>query len=299
MWAAMLTRVSSKLVRVRNALLLRRGTPKDFDWTPDTVPASFKVERRAAPPAIGHALNQCGIHGIEDDWLRALAIVKMLLRNAQDRGPIQADLETTFSEIGAGRGYCADYVRVYIAAAVGANLFCRQWAFSFDGFGGHGHTVVEVYDRDRERWRFLDVYNNVYAVRSRDEIALSVGELRALLASDSEAIEFRKAAEGRLGMPEVHKLRDYYRRGAGEWYLWFGNDVISRDRAVFARILKRISGRLSHRLGGGLGNLPALVAVADPANDADIVRMEALCRNVWLISVAAIVGAAMVVISWK
>ncbi len=40
----------------------------------------------------------------------------------------------------------------------------RQWGFSFDGFGGHGHTVVEVYDRQRGKWLLLDVFNNFHAV---------------------------------------------------------------------------------------------------------------------------------------
>ena len=45
-----------------------------------------------------------------------------------------------------------------------AGLTAREWGFSFDGFGGHGHALVEVYDRGLSKWVFLDVYNNIQAL---------------------------------------------------------------------------------------------------------------------------------------
>jgi hypothetical protein len=274
LWLASMLLPTANAVRVRNALLLRRGTPADFDWTPDRVPADFRVEHEAVPAVIAEAVASAGIRDIVDDWPRALALVTLLLRNARDAGPILADLATTYRGIVAGRGYCSDFVRVYIAAAHDAGLFCRQWAFSFDGFGGHGHTVVEVYDRQRSRWAFLDVHNNVFAVRKGDDRPLAVAALRGALLEAPASIEFRRAGEGRLGYPHADKLLDYYRRGAAQWYLWFGNDVISRERRGVAGWLHGWSGRAAHRLASALGGLPPIVALVEPGNESAVARME-------------------------
>ena len=279
-WLASMALPSSNAVRVRNALLLRRGTGSDFDWTPDRVPPGFRVEHQPAPTVIAEAVTAAGIRDVTGDWPRALALVTLLLRNVRDDGPIQADLATTYRGIVAGSGYCADFVRVFLAAAREAGLFCRQWAFSFDGFGGHGHTVVEVYDRQRSRWAFLDVHNNVFAVRTGDQVPLAATEVRAALLSAPESLEFRQAGKGRLGFPHAHKLLDYYRRGAPEWYLWFGNDVVSREQRGPAALVAGWSGRAAHRLSSAMGSLPPIVALVDPRSESAVARMEALRSRV-------------------
>ena len=171
-------------------------------------------------------------------------------------------------------------MRVFLAAAHEAGLFCRQWAFSFDGFGGHGHTVVEVYDRQRSRWAFLDVHNNVFAVRKGEHEPLAATDVRAALLSAPESLEFRQAGKGRLGFPHAHKLLDYYRRGAPEWYLWFGNDVVSREQRGPAALIAGWSGRAAHRLSSAMGSLPPIVALVDPRSESAVARMEALRSRV-------------------
>jgi hypothetical protein len=277
-WLARLTLPASQAVRVRNAFLLRRGRPEDFDWTPSTVPADFRVERRRAPPVIEAAVASAGIQNAGGDWQQARALVTMLVRHWRADGAIQSDLTSTYNGIVAGCGYCADYVRVYLAAACSAGLTCRQWAFSFDGFGGYGHTFVEVYDRQRAKWIFLDVHNNVYAVRGGSEELLGALDLnRALL--HSSPIEFRRASPGRLGFRHFDKLRDYYQRGANQWYLWWGNDVVTRDTAGLRGALAGVSGRLTHRLTSAF-RLPSIMAFSTSANEREIKRMERLRRHV-------------------
>ncbi len=279
-WLAMLTLPSHKALRVRNAFLLRRGRTEDFAWTPPTAPPDFRAEHGEAPPAIEAAVRAAGMRETDSDWQRARALVGMLVAHAQHDGGIQADLATTFQEIAAGYGYCADYVRVYLAAARSAGLFCRQWAFSFDGFGGHGHTFVEIYDRQRSAWTFVDVHNNVYAVLAGADVPADALALRRALLASPSAIEFRPAAPGRLGFPHFDKLLDYYRRGAAQWYLWWGNDVISREQTGIVQTVGRFSGRLAYRVGAALGQLPPLVVLAAPDNEPEIVRMEQLRRHV-------------------
>lgn len=279
-WLGVLVMSPSRAVRARNAFLLRRGGREDFDWTPASVPSAFRREQGAPPSGISQAVNDVGLSAIDDEWDRARAIAGMLLRHWKADAPIRADLSTTYEGIVAGGGYCADYVRVFMAAASASGLFCRQWSFSFDGFGGHGHTVVEVWVGRRGRWAMLDVHNNVFAVREGADTPLDVQGLREVLLDAPATIEFRRAAEGRLGFRHSDKLVDYYRRGAHGWYLWFGNDVASRERRGIARWVAPLSGRLSHRLASAFGGLPAIVALATPDNAAAIARMQRLKRNV-------------------
>jgi hypothetical protein len=291
-WLAYLTLPYAQAVRVRNAFLLRRGHADDFSWTPAKVPADFQVEHRRAPAVIEAALANAGKSDV-DDWNRAMALVTLLVRHWRHEGPIQADLTTTYHGIVAGGGYCADYVRVYLALAHAAGLFCRQWAFSFDGFGGHGHTFVEVYLRQQARWVFVDVFNNVCAYRPGTDRAVDALTVRNAVIERPASIEFRRAGEGRLGYAHVDKLVDYYRRGAAQWYLWWGNDVISRDSGGFAGALARVSGRLGHRLQSALGGLPPLVAMVTADNETQVARMEALRRSV-RVALSLVVGLVLV-----
>jgi hypothetical protein len=291
-WLAVLTLPAARAVRVRNAFLLRRGRAEDFAWTPATTPQDFRAEHLPAPTVIEAAVEAAGVSNANHDWQRARALVGMLVQHSRHEGGIRADLAATFAGIVAGYGYCADFVRVYIAAAGGAGLFCRQWAFSFDGFGGHGHTFVEIYDRERSVWSFVDVHNNVYAVLGGTEAPLDALALRNALIHAPASIEFRQAAPGRLGFPHFDKLLDYYRRGAGEWYLWWGNDVISREQGRLARATGTISDRLAHRVGSALGQLPPFVVLATPENERAIARMEKLRRHV--LAAAVLCGALVV-----
>lgn len=276
--------------RVRNALRLRRGDAGAFDWTPERLPEGFGVETVAPPATIASAARQAAAEG--DDWTRARALATMLVRHARRDGPIRADLDTTWKRIVAGDGYCADYVRVYMAAAHAVGLFCRQWSFSFDGFGGHGHTFVEVWDRQKQAWAFLDVHNNVYAVARGDARPLPALELRERLQRAPEEVEFVAAGPGRLGWEQPQKLRDYYRRGAEEWYLWWGNDVVSRSQRGVAGLLGRVSGRLAHRVGALTSRTP-LVALPTADNEPALRRLEALRGRLRLLAVAAAALLAM------
>ncbi len=288
-WLALLALPVRRMVRVRNAFLLRRGQRADFLWTPAKTPSDFRVERECAPKTIADAVSVAGILDHSGDWPRALALVGMLVRHSRHEGGIQADLVTTYERIVAGDGYCADFVRVYMAAARQADLFCRQWAFSFDGFGGHGHTFVEIYDRQRGAWVFLDVHNNVYAAIGGDDAPVEALRLHAVLLDSPSSVRFLQAGPGRLGWEHPEKLLAYYLRGVNQWYLWWGNDVVSRETHGLIGAIEKLSGRLSYRLGSALGVLPPLVALASPANEQAIIRMERLRRLMTAIALLAIV----------
>jgi len=279
-WLAALTLSSGRALRTRNAFLLRRGALEDFSWTPSHVPPDFSVERNRAPAAIETAVTSAGIQSIADDWQRALALVGMLIQHWQREGAIRSDLATIYREIVAGGGDCSDYVRVYLAAASMSNIFCRQWAFSINGFGDRGHTFVEVFDRKRNAWKFLDVHNNVYAVRAGTDQPFSALELRQALTDAPSTVEFRAAGPGRLGFSHFDRLLEYYKRGAAEWSLWWGNDVVSRDRVPFDVAIARWSGRFQHWIRAAFTPWPKLVAYETDGNRPQISRMERLRRQV-------------------
>lgn len=133
---------STEAVRLRNALLIEPGTPADFSWTPKRTPASFMSDQSAPLPEFVSAVRAAGVDSAAGDWEKALTLAGMLTRSAQDKGPIQPDLVTTFRGIvEEGRGYCADFTEVYLGWANAAGLVAREWAFSFDGFGGDGHAL--------------------------------------------------------------------------------------------------------------------------------------------------------------
>ncbi len=283
-WLAFLVLPMRRMVRARNAFLLRRGHGADFLWTPAAIPSGFRAERESAPKVIADAVAEAGVLDRSGDWPRALALVDMLVRHSRHEGGIQADLVTTYESIVAGNGYCADFVRVYMAAARQADLFCRQWAFSFDGFGGHGHTFVEVYDRQRGAWVFLDVHNNVYAAVGDEETPVEALRLHAALLDSPSTVRFLRAGPGRLGWEHPEKLLAYYVRGVDQWYLWWGNDVVSRERHGLIGAIGRMSGRLSYRLGNALGAVPPMVVLASPSNEQAIIRAERLRR--WVVGVS-------------
>ena len=116
-------------VRLRNALLLQPSTHADFEWTPESVPEGYMRETRAAPPLFAGVVAQLELDGL-NDWEKARRLASHLTERAEDRGPVQSDLATTYARIRRGYGHCADFVKVYLALAHAADLFVRQWARS-------------------------------------------------------------------------------------------------------------------------------------------------------------------------
>ena len=245
----------TETVRLRNALLAQATADGDFDWTPKTVPADFRRERMAPSADFLAIVAGLRLEGL-DDWTKALRIAAHLSENTRDLGPLQDDLMASYRGIRNGHGYCADFVKVFLALAHAAGLFARQWAFSFDGFGGHGHTFVEVFDGQAGAWRFLDPHNNFHVVDATSGQVLSALEFRDSLLGRRGPVAMRPNGAGRPGYVEPAKALDYFRRGVAEWYLWWGNAVFS----LYAHPLVRAAGRVSRVLA----HVAAIVAGVQP-----------------------------------
>jgi hypothetical protein len=269
----------SRLFRLRNALYARRATAADFDWKPANVPAEFRQETGNAPAPFKDAVMRLNTSGCASDWQRALRIAEHLTMVARDLGPIRSDLETTYARIQAGYGYCADFVKVFLGLAYVSGIFARQWSFSFNGFGGFGHTVVEVFDRSADKWLFLDVYNNIHVCDAATSAPMGALAFREALLHASPAIKIARNGTGRLGYPIEDKLLAYYRRGLQEWYLVCGNAVFLFEAHPLVRWFSRISGPAGQLVAGCLGKQPAIQLLATPQNVVAINALIALARR--------------------
>ncbi len=273
----------TEAVRLRNALRLQPSRDEDFTWVPPHFPPGFTVERRQSSTEFREIVASLGIEAIPGDWGKALALAGHLTERAEDKGPVRSDPLTTYRAIRAGHGYCADFVKVFLVLAHAAGLVARQWAFSFDRFGGHGHAVVEVFDRERGRWLLLDVYNNFHVVDAASGEPLGALEYRDALLGRRAIGLMRRNGSGRPGFVYEQKALDYYHRGIDQWYLVWGNAVDSYYSHPAVRWSGRISSWLAHLAANVVGAQPHIRIYATPANAEWVQRMFALRRRLqWI-----------------
>jgi hypothetical protein len=285
----------AEAVRWRNALLLQRARAEDFTWTPPHFPEDFKVERRSPPPEFQRIVAALELSP-DSDWNNALKLAAHLTEHVEDQGPIQADLITTYHAIRKGDGYCADFVRVFLALAHTRGLTARQWAFSFDGFGGHGHTLVEVFDRQRKKWLLVDVLNNFHVVDASSGEPLGVLEYRESLRAGGQTAIMRPNGPGRPGFVHEHKAIEYYQKGVTQWYLWWGNAVFSYDAHPLVRAVATLSRPLAHIAAIVAGVQPRMKIYETEENAGEVRSMFSLRRLLIVGAVVAVVlGAALIV----
>jgi transglutaminase-like putative cysteine protease len=284
-WVGSQAYPSTEAVRLRNSLLIQAGQQADFDWTPENVPSTFHMERGTPAAEFVSAIQEHGVNAIDGDWEKALALSAILTKNAQDRGPIQATVLTSYRKITEeGRGYCSDFTEAYMALAHAAGLFAREWAFSFDGFGGHGHAVIEVYDHTRGKWLFLDVYNNVHAIRAATGEPISALEFRDYIRQGSPPTNVRRSGPGRLGYSAEQELMEYYSRGLAEWYLWWGNDVITYAYNPGVRAVDALPPAVEQLVAIALGVHPQIKVLLTPENARAFQRMTELRSSLILVA---------------
>lgn len=263
---------ATEAVRVRNSFLVEPVKVTDFNWKPDQPPPSFRLETRAAPGNIQAGVRTLLQGAPQSDWEKALLLSEHLTKGAKGGGSIQSELGSSYDLIvNKGRGYCADFTKVFLAMAHAAGIPARQWAFAFDGFGGHGHALIEIYDRSRGKWMMLDVFNNIYALDAASGEILSAMEFREFLLGKRQGVSVRKAGEGRLGFPIEAKLIDYYKRGVDQWYLWWANDVVTyNDNPTL--IQARILGNSVEKLAATIIGVHPTIQILHTATNTDEVQ---------------------------
>jgi hypothetical protein len=290
---------SAEVAKLRNAMVFDEAPRAAFDFTPANWPTDFLLDKNAPQAYFMAVAKPLELNSLPDDWSRALAISRHLL-TGQPRltgGAIQAPLQETHQRIvRQGEGYCADFIRVFQAFAATAGMPMRAWAFSFDGYGGHGHIVVEIWNRQLQRWQMLDVFNNVY-FRGPDGQPLSALEVRDGFLRDAVAMSSQPLVpQARPGFRFEEKLREYYRRGLQEWYLWWGNNPFDYEDAEAVHWLHPLSRPLAQLGGIAQGVQPRAVALASEANASQRARMKLLGWQMRI--VAGLMLLSVVVLVW-
>lgn len=288
----------TELVRLRHALVLGDDLQPGNDWAPPDFPASYLQERVPPDPYFVDWAEQLGLAGLPDDWSRAVAISRHLLGSAPrlNGGPVQQDLKRTHRAIvERGDGYCGDFVRVFTALAGAAGMTVRPWSFSFDGFGGHGHIWVEIWNRQQQRWQLVDVFQN-YMFTDGGSDPLSAWELRRALASASPTLRLHRLHPGvPPGWAVEDKAWDYLRRGLPQWYQPWGNNVFTVDAALPVRAFTGVS-RALEQLGAIVAGVqPAIRMIAGPDNAEERAEMHALQKRLWLAGAMGLAGLGLVI----
>jgi len=280
LWLATLIVPSDEAVLVRNALILRLGTADDFAWTPDNVPAGYRLEP-GAPPAefvrIAHDILGAGglnpVHGLD----AGRRIAERLMGAPKFVGdPIQADNLTTYREItGAGRGYCADFTQIFNAIALAGGLPVREWSLSFSRFGA-GHAFNEVYDRDLGQWVMLDSFHSLYFVDPTDRRPLSVLEVhdRLLSIGGQQPVEIVRIRPERFPFRSDAIALDYYRRGMSELAMVWGVNPFEYEASAPVRWATQLSRSLGQVTAIALGVYPMAQIYPRGVNDRELRELD-------------------------
>lgn len=269
---------STEAVRLRNALVMEPEPATNFGWAPRQRPAGFHVETLAPDPRFVAVVKSIGADR-GPDFARMLAIAGHLTENSRDTGPIQSETWDSYLQIREGGGYCSDFTQVFLALAHAAGLSAREWGFSFDGFGGDGHAVIEAWDRQRGQWVFLDIYNNFHVVARDSGEPLDALQWRQAVMAGGEGVRIVPNGPGRPGWEKPEGVWEYYGRGVHGWYLWLANDVESYDRNPLVSLAGQTSRSLEQVAAILVGAHPHILVLGTPENRAAFERMRVLRRQ--------------------
>jgi hypothetical protein len=229
-----------------------------------------------------------------DDWQRALTISRHLLGSHAPLlgGPVRDHLQATHEAITQrGQGYCADFVRVFMAIASASGMQVRAWAFSFDGFGGHGHVFPELWNRQQRRWQMVDLFDNYYFAVD-DDTPLSAHDFRHVIAQAPDRLRMLALdANAPPGWVIRDKALAYYRRGYDEWYLFWGSNVLAVERALAYRVARPLSYSLAQMAATAQGVYPGVRPLPTAANERRIAALERTRTHLWVAMLSMAAGA--------
>ncbi|WP_152663013.1 hypothetical protein [Arsukibacterium ikkense] len=269
----------TELVRLRNAMVFNVISAEQSQWPGDQFPESFRQELAPLPQAIARVI----ISPEQADEPLALMLQQAAVLNLDQRrrgGAIQADVSTTLAKIQQQQGYCADYTEVINVFGYALNIPVREWALAFDGFGGHGHAINEIWDQQAKRWIMLDVFNGFYPVNQQQQ-PLSVLEFKQLLIEDQSQIGLVRLSDKTFGFKDDASALAYYHNGRHQFYLWWANDNISYDQQPLIKLAAKVSPHLEQMVAILIGQFPQLMAIAEPDNLHLINNMQRLKIMLW------------------
>lgn len=301
LWLIMQAIPSTEAVRLRNALsyggIIEAA---DLGWAPGNAPPGFSFQSKPLPPVLAKAVTALNFSQAPNDWARSQEIARHLQGYIKDKGPVMAGLEETYRKVVAeGEGYCGDYARLFSAMAQASGIPVRQWSFSFDGYGGHGHIFNEIWDASSGRWLLIDVYNNFVFVDSVSNKPLSALEFRAALRGESAPPKLVTLnAAIRPGNDIPPQAIDYYQRGANEWYLLWGSDVAGADQNPWVKWTDKASRHLGQFTAIVLGVQPDIRIIATPESVDSIAALNRLHERLIVVLSASVVLILVAMALW-
>jgi len=105
----------------------------------------------------------------------------------------------------------------------------------------------------------------------------------------------------RPGFRNPDRAWDYYRRGIPEWYMWWGNNVYSYDRAALVVSLGHVSRSLEELGGIAEGVHPMVNVMPDERNSAAFAAMRRLRWTLLAalaLAIVAVLGMVACAVGW-
>lgn len=257
-------------VRVRNSLLAIITEYDNTDWSPDNFPKGFKRER-ATPPRVFTDIVSEVINSNQSNLEKAISLAKHLRKTPGPETPVKSDTITTYYKIvQQGLGYCADYTQVFVALAHAASIPVREWGFSIDNYGG-GHAFIEIWEPTVKKWVLIDPSSSLMAIDRKTRQPLSVIELnRTLLQGKLDSIDIIPILEDRFGFRDAAQALEFYRSGARQFFLWWGNNIFTYEKTKSIRLAAKISRAMEQFVAILLGEHPQIMLLRNDQNSSAI-----------------------------
>lgn len=282
---------------VRNSLVAKGMPEEAFRWHPADVPRDFKLEAQDTPSWVierlaGVAADAQGLAAVE-------AAIQALHRHTFVGKPIQDELETTWRLIEErGRGYCADYSKVFNAMMLALGLPVREWALGHHDFGS-GHTFNEVWLEDQ--WVFVDAFNGMLIRDRQSGELLSVLQFRQRLEDrDFESLDVIKLTDPDMFFQTREEGLRYYARSTDYFYLIWGNNVFSYDASPWVRAAAKIARPLERAAAIVSGDFPQVRLLETDTNSDAIAHVKLLRRMLYLALIAEVLlGLYLLRLLWR
>jgi hypothetical protein len=276
-------------VKVRNAWLATSGGEADFVWGPREIPAGFKSEPSRGPLLFREAVQRIMKEGGEgeSEFQKALRIASHLVQGPKRGEPIQKNTQDAYLTIvGEGGGYCSDFAQVFNGLAIAAGIPVREWGFSFDGFGA-GHGFNEVYDSELSKWVMIDSFYSFYVTDTASGEPLSALELWERLRGSERPgdVTVVPIVPSEFAFPSAEAALTYYREGADQVFLWWGNNVFAYDSHPLVKMAGRVSRMVEQVMAIVSGVHPGIRILRTPTNRGEIERLhEKELTVAWMVS---------------
>ena len=301
-WLLALVAPSDETVRIRSSLAFDLGVPSDFNWDPSAIPSTFLTNNGPTPPLFQRVASEAvaAQDTPHDELSVALSIARELMTAPKRlESPIRADITTSYNAIkNDGRGYCADFAKVFNGIAIAAKLPVRQWGIAFDAFGS-GHTFNEIYDRSRSKWVLVDSFHSLYFVDAVTREPLSVLDVHdRLLTLDSaqRGVAIERIVPARFPFRSDALALDYYRRGMSQLYLVWGTNVFDYERSLAYRLTSPFSRALEELAAIVVGNYPRMHVYPTGVSDRDVNELRQRRTQLALAVVSVLLAACLLVL---